>query len=331
LARGRWPWRRWTRQEAVLCFCLISSILPIFFASIYGDKNNLSERGGALAVAVSFFNLFLDVGLGLKAFKFTIRDAGEVSLQNRVGAGNQLEDRVGNIEREFAKSNVNLVGVIRSIKVNDGQQARQSSYLAWSGAIGTLAWGFGDVFARVLVLIAAVLHTTLFGPRNAQFVPPVPPVVSDINPSLVKIANSLDGIAKALNADKGRTNFMPPPLQNYRTVRLLFLYNELTKTPQVDLTDPMRRQIKLSLPPSSDMTRLRILCYGYADSSGYFPANEKLALSRALNVANALVDDGVSREQITVDGYVETPQSDTSASNGRRVDIIFESTPAPSS
>jgi hypothetical protein len=82
-------------------------------------------RGGALAVALSFFMLFAGRG--------TPENAMEAVLP-----GNQQ----GDVEFEIAR----LRGAVTSLL---DWQAKEKIYLTTSSVVGTLAWGFGDSLAAL--------------------------------------------------------------------------------------------------------------------------------------------------------------------------------------
>jgi hypothetical protein len=86
--------------------------------------------GGALAVAVSFFILFLRRSLGEEAQQLIIE-------------GVKWED--------VANYTTTITSIMSRLNIEASGLKKQSFALAWASGVGTLAWGFGVYAAQALV------------------------------------------------------------------------------------------------------------------------------------------------------------------------------------
>jgi len=129
------------RLRIVLVVACTLSAGGIFYAAYVTKNPGDAGRGGALAVALSFVVLFLSRGHGTKAYEILTKEAAEVSrnlAKLRASGGADLnEDKVA--------------AIISKTKIDANVQHVQNVYLAWSSAIGTIAWGFADIVAQWLV------------------------------------------------------------------------------------------------------------------------------------------------------------------------------------
>ena len=87
-------------------------------------------RGGALAVALTFAMLFLG------------RGTPEAALETPIPPGRSGVDPVANLELEVARVRNALASLL-------DWQRQEKLYLTISSVVGTVAWGFGDVLARI--------------------------------------------------------------------------------------------------------------------------------------------------------------------------------------
>jgi hypothetical protein len=120
-------------QWRVLCFVLISSLLfsagGIAYAVWCGSAAD-GQRGGAIAVAISFLALF--------AARATPAD----TLEMKDSQGRLVADHGEPSER---------IGIVRTtVSTMLDSQRLEKVFLTWSSVTGTLVWGFGDVIARLL-------------------------------------------------------------------------------------------------------------------------------------------------------------------------------------
>ena len=78
----------------------------------------------------------------------------------------------------------------------------------------------------------------------------------------------------------------------------------------------------------NEPSSVRFKIVGHTDSSGSYEANRKLSVRRASAVRNYLVDSGIAKERIDIEGLGESDPIDTNLTvegraNNRRVDIII--------
>ncbi len=89
-------------------------------------------RGGAVATALAFVVLFLRPDYGLWLFK-----------QRR----EKMKPNLPEVERVGSE----LTALVESLEINSKGQKNQNIALAVASGIGTIFWGFGDIFAKWLM------------------------------------------------------------------------------------------------------------------------------------------------------------------------------------
>lgn len=120
-------------QRQVLCLVLVLSLAfsagGIVYAIWCGSAPD-GQRGGAVAVAISFLALF--------AARATPTEVLEVT-----DARGRLVVEHGTPEQR--------IGLVRTaVAAMLDSQRLEKVYLTWSSVTGTVVWGFGDVVARCL-------------------------------------------------------------------------------------------------------------------------------------------------------------------------------------
>ena len=121
------------RLWLVMCLCVVLSVGGVMYAVVFGDACD-GGRGGALAVALTFAMLFLD--------RRTPTAYLEMALPAAVDAptNDPLKSYLGEL-KTAANQTRNAVAAVLD------WAARQRWPLAISSVVGTVFWGFGDVFA----------------------------------------------------------------------------------------------------------------------------------------------------------------------------------------
>jgi hypothetical protein len=115
--------------QLVLAISLASSLGGILYATWFGTAVD-GQRGGAIAVAISFAALF--------AARSTPQDV----IETKDATGNLVVDHGGTEKR---------IGLLRTaIATMIDSQRLEKVYLTWSSTTGTLVWGFGDLIASWL-------------------------------------------------------------------------------------------------------------------------------------------------------------------------------------
>jgi hypothetical protein len=120
----------------LMILAVAASIGGIFLAASSNDPVGWGGRGGAVAVAISFFLLFVRETLVEKRF---IRLLKIQRLTQKLAPKQKLTD---------PEDIVDLLVIFLERK--SAAQTRQNVTLAFVGAFATLAWGFGDIPAVAL-------------------------------------------------------------------------------------------------------------------------------------------------------------------------------------
>jgi hypothetical protein len=89
-------------------------------------------RGGALATALAFIVLFLRPDYGMWIFK-------------------HRKEKIPADLSETERLRMELAELIKSLDINSNGQRNQNIALAVASGIGTIFWGFGDLFAKWLM------------------------------------------------------------------------------------------------------------------------------------------------------------------------------------
>jgi hypothetical protein len=105
---------------AITALAILFSFGWIVGAAYY-KLEDTGGRGGAIAVALSFYLLFI---------------------------GGDLARRVQNTLQESATLDARMTGVEANLHIRDLTTKHQNIYLAVSSIVGTIAWGFGDLAAK---------------------------------------------------------------------------------------------------------------------------------------------------------------------------------------
>ena len=127
--------------QSILLVCVLFCLAGVFVSVLIGDPTH-GGRGGALGVAISFFSLF------------ALRSYGDDLVESYGSRTNRILDLIEDEEDAKDASDERLERLNRGIelishklRVDSLGQKRQNVYLAWSGGISTVFWGFGDIIA----------------------------------------------------------------------------------------------------------------------------------------------------------------------------------------
>ncbi len=112
-------WKLWLTMFAAI----VASAGGVLYAVVSSGSASDGGRGGAIAVAISFWTLFLGRGTAEKAL--------EVKLPTQ------------SPEAEIARVRAAVASML-------DWQNKEKVFLTISSVVGTLAWGFGDIVARWL-------------------------------------------------------------------------------------------------------------------------------------------------------------------------------------
>lgn len=154
-----------TRTEHLLMATLAFICLGVSVGGVYRAVTNclpsLGGQGGACAVALAFGALFLTKNYGqrlqtlltetLPALRAT---AEEVIPKSRTAQPPIKNDDVGSLTERVAQLEKTVrtletfdAGFKQRLNADADGQRLQNMYLAFSSIVGTIFWGFGDVFA----------------------------------------------------------------------------------------------------------------------------------------------------------------------------------------
>jgi len=139
------------RYRIVLSLCLILSIPGVFVAAYLNDPE-AGGRGGALAVAIALANLFIKrntpdniIELLTTTAPFIHKSIAQLKQTEEADPGNTKSIQPGEAEEVSPDPNAILA------KKEALSQKKQNRFLAGTTFVGTIIWGFGDVFARFLI------------------------------------------------------------------------------------------------------------------------------------------------------------------------------------
>lgn len=147
----------------------VVSVGGIFFAVFITGNKEDGGRGGAIAVAIALFNLFISKGYGMRLFNVTeVKIPTLISrIEQRrkedkapVPAANKREEdkapapdtnkREGDqAPAQGTSKTTDLAGAISQAFDDQAKEQKQlNRYLAWTTLGATIVWGFGDLFAK---------------------------------------------------------------------------------------------------------------------------------------------------------------------------------------
>jgi hypothetical protein len=97
---------------------------------------------------VSLVALFIARGYGVKVYDIIANQMQEIGKSADRPQGMSVEERIQSLKNQ-------LTGMGEQIRLNAEEQFEQNVFLAISTAIGTLAWGFGDMVTTGLLHLCA--------------------------------------------------------------------------------------------------------------------------------------------------------------------------------
>lgn len=118
-----------TKLWVVLILGLASSVLGLVYSFVVGDATH-GGRGGAIAVLLSFLALFTSTP----------------SVQELIEA----RDEDNNPGFDALDDSRKLLRLRTAISTMIDVQREQNIFLMITSGIGTIVWGFGDIFVRFL-------------------------------------------------------------------------------------------------------------------------------------------------------------------------------------
>ncbi len=134
-------WKRNATLLLVTCFVVVSGW---FAYSVHIECITCAPRGGAFGVMLSFAALFL-----LSADRYHSADVLDKTADKLM---EQLYEDSGRDPAVLAERNAaNIDSIKIDLKRARGQTRAESVCIAIASSYSTLFWGFGDVFARLII------------------------------------------------------------------------------------------------------------------------------------------------------------------------------------
>lgn len=139
------------RYGAIILASIILSLGGIAIGAWWAKPED-GGRGGAVAVAMAFFILFVRRNYGARVYDALTKDIPKLREQIASSRqGKKLEPETGDVDEIRGQ----LTTLVSRLDTESDGQNRQNRALAWASCIGTLAWGFGDLLARYFQHITA--------------------------------------------------------------------------------------------------------------------------------------------------------------------------------
>lgn len=136
------------KRHAPIGLLVVSVVLSAGWIVLARNSANSSDpgRGGAIAVALSFAYLFLTPSKGRETFAFLAQKV-LIVREEMMAPTDDVAEQIGRLRDRMNRIADAIVGCQR---LDDKAIARQNALLAASSVVGTLAWGFGDLIAKIL-------------------------------------------------------------------------------------------------------------------------------------------------------------------------------------
>jgi hypothetical protein len=160
-----------TQHSFILAASIFFSLGGVGAAAFYFHDPMQGGRGGALAVMVSFFSLFVSRNFGRRIHAALVelpRMNAQILSQLRHVSTVPSSIPIGHLSDELERLTSETRATGQRIDAHARSQRRQNLYIAWSSGIGTFFWGFGDIVASRIMAGSTpsplVVHITLFEP-----------------------------------------------------------------------------------------------------------------------------------------------------------------------
>ena len=126
----------------------LSLILSVGGMILFHDQPTNAGRGGAIAVAVSFFVMFVNYGSRHRTIAILVDEASTMKtlLAKFEGKKASETDRIEALE---ARVNGLSKALVLSRNIDTTSSKSQNLMLAISSIVGTLAWGFADLIVGI--------------------------------------------------------------------------------------------------------------------------------------------------------------------------------------
>jgi hypothetical protein len=137
------------RFAGIAALATLLSVGGIVYAVCVTKSAQDGGRGGALAVALSFAVLFLSRGYGTRVYDILTKEAPEAIAE--------LDKLTGKSGNRVITADEKIDALVSKTRIDAQVQESQNIFLAASSAIGTIAWGFGDMVAQYFIGVPAAI------------------------------------------------------------------------------------------------------------------------------------------------------------------------------
>ena len=137
-----------TRLRSLFALCAVSCLGGMVAGAAVGDEL-WGQRGGAIAVAISFVALFQTRSDGLRTFR--LLTSGREKVEQAISEIH-AELRGERAAPSTPRSAEYLASALAARLKSDAADVRLvNRWLAACSVLGTLVWGFGDLVVRALI------------------------------------------------------------------------------------------------------------------------------------------------------------------------------------
>ena len=135
------------RHIIIIIFAIVISFGWVFVAALWYHSPADGGRGGAIAVALSLGSLFLNRPYGEEIFRLMTTERESFIQRVRL----LKENKEKNYEGDLDHTEMIISALATRFNIEVYGQEKQNLFMAISAAIGTIVWGFGDVFSGWLM------------------------------------------------------------------------------------------------------------------------------------------------------------------------------------
>ncbi|HEV2962129.1 MAG TPA: hypothetical protein VG649_09920 [Candidatus Angelobacter sp.] len=142
-----------TRYGLVVLIAVVLSVAGVLIGAFVTDPAD-GGRGGAVAVALAFIVLFVRRDYGSRVYDALTKDIPALRQQIR-----NLREGKADVPKDgenLAEIKKQVTAIVSRLDTESDGQKDQNRALAWASCIGTIAWGFGDLAAKLLKLVCHI-------------------------------------------------------------------------------------------------------------------------------------------------------------------------------
>ncbi len=136
----------------ILSLSLVLSVGGVFVAAFYLQDSDQGGRGGALGTAISFFALFISRERGSRTLDALVKKPEEIRHIFSALRGTSVSQK-----NDFETLAHRADAITVQFRAGAADQQLQNMFIASSGGIATLFWGFGDIWAKWVMAHAGII------------------------------------------------------------------------------------------------------------------------------------------------------------------------------